>query len=250
MPGLTRAHMCAEKINLREAWNPFSDPTIRAHYYYRREQQDNCLHTVVSVTLDFTTASTFPKLEDLIGSAMKGAALKPTDTVDNPPAALKPKLCSVRTGAGKPLQRYADKQQLYLVVLFGGFFDTQRKQAGEKEIADASGTFPEVAVKRIPANNILGCLSFVRVFHGLTEAEGFTAVFDEKGSLRPTIEACEGFAGDQRIARNLLRELTRQFNAIAGSMPFRACWTGTGGQRLPNPLRIVSVQGADGSYLY
>ncbi len=241
----------AEKINLREAWNPFSDPLIRAHYYYRRMQQDNCLHTVVSVTLDFVTASTFPKLEDLIGSAMKGVPLKPADTVDNPPAALEKRLCKVRIRGGKPIRRFADRQQLYLVVLFGGFFDTQRNQAGDKEIAEAKGTFPEVAVKKIPANNILGSLSFVRVFHGLTEAEGFTAAYDDKRSMRPTIDACEAFAGSGAIARNLLRELTKQYDALVRLMPLHACWTGTGGRKVDDkPLAIESVQSADGLYLY
>jgi len=239
----------AEKINLRQPWHPFSLPATRSHYYYRREQQDNCLHTVVSVTLDFITASTFPKLEDLVASAMSGQPLQPADTLDNPPPGLLPRLATVRSVGAKPVRRFADKQQLYLVVLFGGFFDTQRKQSGDQEIDEGHGSFPEVAVKRIPANNILGCLSFVRVFHGLTEADGFTAVFDEKGSTRPTIERCEGFAGNQKLARNLLRELTRQFNAIATSMPYRACWTGTGGQRLPNPMRLLSVVSANGSHV-
>jgi len=248
-PDLHDQRSYAEKINLRTHWHPFSDPITRSHYYYRREQQDNCLHTVVSVGLDFVTASTFPKVEDLIGSALGGRALGPSDTIDRPPLALVPRLCDVRIAGHTPVKRFADKQQLYLVVLFGGFFDTQRKQAGDKEIADSQGTFPEVAVKRVPADNILACLSFVRVFHGLTEAEGFTAVFDAKGSKRPTIEGCQAFAGDFQIGRNLFRELTAAFDKITNSMPYRARWTGSGGEKLLGSLRINSVQSPSGAYL-
>jgi hypothetical protein len=231
----------AESINLRTDWNPFKDPAVRAQYYYRKEQQDNCLHSVVSVTLDFVTASTFPKLEDLVGGWLKGKALDKSASVDAPPDELKPKLCDATIG-GKQVKRIADQNTLFLVVLFGGFFDTQKRQQ--------SGSFPEVAVKRIPANNIVGVLSYIRVFHTLNEADGFTVLWDPVKSQRPSREKCNAVAGDEKIGGLLWRDVRKQYDTVKHSMPFRACWTGTGGKKLENPLAITGyVKYPNGRFL-
>jgi len=238
----------ADKINLRAPWNPFSDPKVRCDYYYRKMQQDNCLHTVVSVTMDFVTAASFPKLEDLIGGLLGGRKLKASETVESPPAELKSKMCNVRV-RGKDIVRFADSQQLYLVVLFGGFFDTQARQRG-KNTGDNDKSFPEVAVKQIPVNGILGSVTFVRVFHGLTENEGFTALWNIGASKRPERDACIAFAGEENIGLSLWNELRKQYRATTNSMPLRARWTGSGGKKMADPLDVMSVKTPDGKKLY
>jgi hypothetical protein len=231
----------AESINLRADWNPFKDPDIRSHYYYRKEQQDNCLHSVVSVTLDFVTASSFPKLEDLVGGWMKGQTIAPTATIDAPPDELKPHLCDV-TIAGRKVKRLAAQNKLFLVVLFGGFFDTQKRQQ--------SGSFPEVAVKQVPANNIVGVVSYIRVFHSLKESDGFTVIYDPMQSELPSRDKCKALSGDDAIGNRLWLQVYKQFSAVRNTMPFRACWTGTGGKKLENPLAITgSIKNAAGKYL-
>ena len=231
----------AEKIQTRKPWHPFSRPENRSDYYFRKMQQDNCLHTVVSITLDFVTASTFPKVEDMLATLFNGHEIKPGDTVDGLAKPFKDKLCKVVTGTGKKEFRYADRQQLYLVLLFGHFFDTQKRQSGNP--------FPEVAVKQIPVKNILGSLSFVRVFNGLHEAEGFTAFYDAKNSKGPSMERIQAFAGEQSLARTLWPKLQEEWNKIVTSMPYHARWTGSGGQKFGTTERFWQVTKPDGSRL-
>lgn len=231
----------AEKILARKPWNPFSKPENRCDYFYRKMQQDNCLHTAVSVTLDFVTASTFPKLEDMLGSLFGGYVIQPSATVEGLPDHLRNKLCRVVTGTGKKLFRYADRQQLYLVVLFGAFFDTQKRQA--------SNPFPEVAVKRIPIRDILGSLSFVRVFDGLQESQGFTAHYDQAKSVWPTMERMIAFTGDWAIARSLWPTLHEEITKITTSMPFHARWTGSRGEIMGTPEKVWQVTKPNGTRL-
>lgn len=237
----------AESIGLREKWNPFSKPENRTDYYYRKMQQDNCLHTVVSVTLDFVTAATFPKLEDLLGSLLGGGTVGPNATIEGLPSDSRKKLSKVVTTSGE-VYRYADRQQLYLVVLFGKFLDTQKRQKGDQQ-GESAKSFPEVAVKKIPVNNIFGSLSFVRVFDGLQEDQGFTAYYDAAKSVWPTMDRCLAFAGDQAIARQLFPLVQDEFKKISSSMPFHARWTGTGGQKFGTPLKIWQVM-KGGQLLY
>jgi len=238
--GQGEAESYAERIQTRKPWHPFSKKENRTDYYFRKMQQDNCLHTVVSVTLDFVTASTFPKLEDMLGALFGGHAINSGDEINGLSDMLRNKLCRVVID-GKTTYRYADRQQLYLVVLFGKFFDTQKRQSGNP--------FPEAAVKQIPVKNILGSLSFVRVFDGLHESEGFTAFWDQAKTVEPTLDRVTAFAGDKTIAETLLVKLKQEFTKITSSMPFHARWTGSGGQKIGVALNVSQVTKQDGTRL-
>src|SRR6185437_5826673 len=66
-----------------------------------------------------------------------------------------------------------DISRSFLVCIRRGtfYFDTN---AAQETMAQGSG-YPEMAVRKIPEGDILGCVTFVRVFHDGTEAGGYTA---------------------------------------------------------------------------
>ncbi len=232
----------AQSCNLGEPWHPFSDPLVRSHYWFREGQSDNCLHTCISVALNFKTASTFPLLEH----KMKGKKIPltgPEAQTASTPTAPFFKVSVLAAGSGEIVYRYADRQQLYMVLLSGAGFDTKAKQQQK---------FPEIAMKFIPAANILACLVFVRVFHGTTDEEGFTLMYDATRSKPPTELKCQTVIADAELSKLLFKKVSRLFEETKAGMPYAAKWSASGAEDIPQmkldtvPVKVSKVATIDG----
>lgn len=212
----------AAACGLRETWHPFSLTANRTDYWYRHGQEDNCLHTSVSIATDFRTATAFPLLENKL--AGKKIPLNSTEafTQSTPQA----RFCKIfpQDGASGIGYRYADRICLYLVLLNGSGFNTQSQQQ-EK--------FPELAVKYVEASSLLASITFTRVFHGLTGEEGFTALFNRGLSIAPTLIRCRAAVADDDLAQKLYATVTTLFNNTALTMPYAAKWIPSGSEPVP-----------------
>ncbi|MGB7762259.1 MAG: hypothetical protein WBL61_20665 [Bryobacteraceae bacterium] len=220
----------AARCNLREAWNPFSLLANRSDYWFREGQADNCLHTSVSIATEFRTATAFPLLERKFAGKKIPTTWAEADTASTPQTPFFK--VRIDQGPDSTVYRYADRQQLYLVMLTGSGFNTKSKQQ-EK--------FPELAVKFVESSGILASVTFTRVFHGLEDAQGFTALYDAGRSHAPTINRCLAAIADQDLATALLHRVTALFNATVASMPYAAKWIASGSEPVPR----FKVAGAD-----
>ena len=211
----------AKQCGLREDWNPFNDTSVRADYWFREGQGDNCLHATVSVALQFQTAATFPLIESNLAH-LQGRPFPTTHQAAFQASTPSGPLMEIGVEVENKTQyiyRYADRQQLYMLILDTECFDTRKKQA-EK--------FPEVGVKNVPANRVMACISFVRVFHGTTDDEGLTVLYDAKGSTAPTEDRCVAACGDRQLGVLLYRRVLKAYSDTCASMPFGTKWTPSG----------------------
>ena len=212
----------AARCNLREEWHPFSLLANRSDYWYRQGQEDNCLHTAVSIATDFRTATVFPLLENKLA----GKKIPKTEAEANQQSTPNAGFCKIRTDPAIDgiSYRYADRVQLYLVLLNGSGFNTQAVQQ-EK--------FPELAVKFVDASSLLASITFTRLFHGLSGDDGFTALYNRALSVPPTLERCRAAINDADLANKLLAEVTRVFNNTVATMPYSAKWIPAGSEPVP-----------------
>jgi hypothetical protein len=209
----------AARCNLREDWHPFNDQQTRADYWYREGQSDNCLHTTISVALEFQTAATFPLTEQKLKylSGHNPATAQEAQQLSKAEAPLK--AIGISADGRDAIYRYADRQQLYMVIIDSECFDT-RKQQKER--------FPEIAVKQLPATRIMACVSFVRVFHGSEDDQGFTALCDRARCTAPTLDRCIAVCSDRALGTLLYRRVQRAYDDTCNSMPFGTKWTPSG----------------------
>jgi hypothetical protein len=234
----------AERVNLRAAWHPFSLPQNRSDYFYRKNKEDNCLATVVSISTSFMTASVFPLLNADYITNLPAALPQPTDNFTTLDPAHR-RILHMVSGAGQRLVRVADSQQLYLVAAADNYFDTQEAQTRRQ---GALQSFPEFAVKSVPETGVLGCVKFVRVHHGLDEHGGLTVLPDAAHSIAPTLDGCRRFCQDQAAARVLYPVALQMYQAALASMPYHVRWLPTGHATVPplqaggGPMTITSVK--------
>ncbi len=193
-----RAHVLAllPEMNIDKGWHPFSEAATRNKLYYRKGNGDNCLHTAVSVAVDFGTASKFPLLADLIaeddiGTAtveaegiasnvegVKAALAKtqtPTDTLYALSNPVHPVVGALR--AAKPSEAKAPRpgirllrsvrMNVYLFLVKGVVYDTRGYQAHLK-----NAPFPERAAEAIPWDHFLARLKIDRIHYGPDSNDG------------------------------------------------------------------------------
>ncbi len=138
--------------------------------------------------------------------------------------------------------RFADKQQLYLVVVDTQYFDTREKQTDK---------FPEVAVKSIPTENILACISFVRVHHDTISQHPLTALFDLRGSTPPSLDHCRRYCQSQAFAKQLYTHVKSLYDTTIAMLGpnFHVQWVPNGVIDAPpfkddsgRPMQIKSVK--------
>jgi hypothetical protein len=231
----------AQKVNLRQTWNPFSQPQNRSDYFYRKRKSDNCLATIVSISTDFKTATTFPLLnEDYIRPMPQPPLPTPDEAKRIDDMTLKRHLHVISSNPIVPPQiRIADRQQLYLVIVEGNYFDTRKAQVrasgGSSSVQGGpeEGGFPEIAVKTVPETGILACASYVRVHHGLDEHGGITVLYDASRSLPPTLDGCRRYCQSQSAARELFTAAQTEFNNAVRAMPFHVKWAEAGAVPVP-----------------
>lgn len=239
-------HGYARTIKMREPWHPFNLPANQSDYFYRRGKDDNCLYTTVSISTDFKTASTFPLLNNDYIRNLPATLPSEQDLRDG--TALTKGIVMSREGSSSAFHRVTgkaagqqqttiricDRQQLYLVVIEGTYFNTNAAQSTAQK-------FPEIAVKKIPETGVLACLSFVRVHHGLSyESSGCTVFHDPQRSVAPTIEACRRYAQLTSLTRTLYDAVSNEYDNAKRSMPFHVKWTPNEGEKV-DPIKIGGV---------
>jgi hypothetical protein len=226
----------AESVNLRKPWHPFSKVENRADYFYRKNKEDNCLATIVSISTSFMTASVFPLLNADFISDLPLALPQQGDDFKLMSEAHRRILHLVKDNAGHNVVRVADSQQLYLVAVGENYFDTQQAQIRRQGEGQA---FPEFAVKSVPETGVLGCVKFVRVHHGLHEHGGLTVLPDRKRSIEPTLDGCRRFCQNQAVARVMYPVVLQMYQDALNAMPFHVKW-------LPNGHAVVPPLQDDG----
>jgi hypothetical protein len=134
---------------------------------------------------------------------------------------------------------------LYL-CLIEQYFDTAQRQAYlEKKGILTQEKFPEKAVKKIPAADIVGNITFVRVFHGTTDDLGFTLFFHKGLSSAPSPDVIrDRFVKEQRNL-NQIHRLKAQANTLfnaAKRLHLKAIkWTGGGAKDVSVTLKGVAA---------
>jgi hypothetical protein len=241
----------ATSQNMREAWHPFSDPAKQPNWYFRKAKEDNCLQTVVSVSTDFKTASTFPLLNaDYVILPPVAPKENELSRLDHTEQRKWYRITGTSQGRQKTVIRFADRQQLYLVIVDTQYFDTQKKQTYK---------FPEIAVKKIPDTGVFACISFVRVHHVTVDMGGMTALYDASRSFPPTLDACRRYCQSQKFAKVLFTHVERVYNETIAvlSQSYHVKWGSTGAVTVPpfadddgHSMTIATVKGVLSGSLY
>jgi hypothetical protein len=222
----------ADSVNLTKPWHPFSQQQNRTDYFYRKNKEDNCLATVVSISTNFKTSAVFPLLNGDYISNLPNALPRVGTRFDTISPRDRRILHMVCDNTGPRMVRVADAQQLYLVALGENYFDTREAQARRQGESQA---FPEFAVKSVPETGVLGCVKFVRVHHGLDEHGGLTVLADRPRSIAPTLDGCRRFCQNERSAKTMFPAVLEMYNDALSAMPFHVKWLPTGHSDVPLP---------------
>jgi len=217
----------AQNKNMRQPWHPYSKLSIRSDMWYRRTSADNCTMTIISVTRDFKTASVFPQLSEthvFPGDEENADIQKLVDDGKVPRAKLSEIKVREASGTERVLLRFADTVQLFLCVMNGVYFDTQQAQK------DYTGTVPfnEIAMRSIPADDILAAVTYVRAHHGTTNFAGFTALYDPVTSVAVSDDILQrktaAYSGDTLFK-------AAQEEEARAKVTFSAAWSEDGATR-------------------
>jgi len=218
----------AANLNMRQPWHPFSKLSIRSDMWYRRVSSDNCKQTIISVTEDFKTAAVFPQLSEL--HIFPGNEVKQdVAALVNVTPALRSKLAEVTvrrsTGEQVVLLRAADTVQIFLCVLDGVYFDTREAQ----EKYSRAVPFNEMAVREVPSDNLLAAVTYVRVHHGTTNGEGFTALYDAAASVEVRNELVMRKTASHYTGPQLYQAALMEYERARQS--FTAAWSEVGASK-------------------
>lgn len=222
--------------NLRAPWNPFSDPEINKHYWFRRASNDNCKYSVVSVGIesDWRKVISFPRLCDLHEwpadlFARGSGSLQPFDKlspVDQKKVSdwykwgwMLPALCLIDGKTpSRPVLLPAVRTNLYLLILGGVVLNTNKVQGKEG--------FPEVGVKSLSLRNIYGAIEVVRFYHGGDDPHGYTA-FVVGGEKVANEGRSKRFQATEKQLEAAYRDLERQIGSL------NMAWAANGSTTVP-----------------
>jgi hypothetical protein len=164
-------------INCDQPWHPFSKKANNSKLWYRRMSLDNEWYCVVSVALDWQTSVCYPKIDQT-----PKLQIMPANQVVNEELMNKyPELIhKVEFYDSSTIEhRLVTRSKLALLLVDGMIFDTRQKQSDD---AGAETSYPEQGMCAIDGKSVIGVIELLRVHHGLSDADGFTAVVDEKAS--------------------------------------------------------------------
>jgi hypothetical protein len=203
---------------LTAAWNPLSDPQNQEFFWFRKNQNDNCLFTVISVGEheDYRAFLPFPKFQDQ-GSPRPFPVWVRIDGKDN-----------------YTLTLPGYDNWLYLCIYSGVVLDTQGLQLREVlpgERNAKAGSFPERGQRKIKMKNIFGGLRFVKFFHDPSDNEGLTAVLDYR-TIRLTSDFIDLSTRSARF-KKAAPELERRFRKATRDGVVHLKWTPTGFATVP-----------------
>jgi hypothetical protein len=146
---------------LNEPWNPFSLHVYANSLFLRKgENKDNCLHTVVSVGLEFAELLPYPLLSDASLFRWAKKPFKEWTTADEQQA--RQHRYAVRTvhkTSGGPIDHLESEVRIF--VLRMGSASAFSTQAWQKKVG-VPNPFPEAAVNEVSADDILAEVEVTR----------------------------------------------------------------------------------------
>ncbi len=225
----------ALRWNMREPWHPLSDPAIRNRIHFRNTQNDNCLFTTVSVTDDWKCALCYPKIEqnsDFLGIRQALAAGRSLEAQyrSAPPGRIG-KVTFGAGGLGRVEYRMVSVTRIAVLVLDGLVVDTGRAQ----QDYNPDARYPEYGTHSVAGSNVFGMLEYVRLFHGPTDDDGFTAYHVPAGTRLVTEAEVLAAFGDARAVVDYFPKIV---SAVTEARVNRLGlkWIPTGTEEIKPPL--------------
>jgi hypothetical protein len=229
--------------NMRATWHPYHVVEKRQTLWYRKNQNDNCLYAALSLATSWQAALCFPKIAqtpkypDLHGTVLD----KPFRDKNPEYIAMVTFQRTSPTDKQEDLQKYmfVTNSKAALIVLDTKVFDT----AAAQEMKKGKGqSYPEMAAHEIEGRRVLAMLSFWRVHHGPTDAEGFTAVIDRKYNGAPQSVGLAKFFLDYKAFGEFKNLVERTYKDVIAACPVSQRWTNTGFEPVPGlPRRIERI---------
>jgi hypothetical protein len=112
--------------------------------------------------------------------------------------------------------------RIAVMVLDGLVLDTGGAQEDK-----GRAPYPEFGVSAVAGSNVFGMQEFVRVFHGTTDEEGFTAFHRPHSKKMATREEVLAAFGDQKAVDDYYPKILDEFNT-ASQTSVALKWTATG----------------------
>lgn len=229
------AESYAASLGMRENWHPFSDPSVRKYMWFRKNQKDNCLFTVVSVgaAKDWKTYLSFPLIKDSPHAIQRKRVM--VNTVDNQKALLTFAVSST---------------WLYLFVMNGMMAFTTGGFGLHYGYVDKSDFYAEIGVGEIPPGNIYGAVRFIRVYHApcpqhLDAQAG--KMLDEVGFSAFPLEVVKPPQTDFAYTNpsSVLQEMTKvkdAFKAVRKTDPVHLRWIKAGYENVNAEFQVGKVK--------
>lgn len=220
--GLNRQVVAAIRrrtLHFDQPWHPFSKPENLNCFWYRRTNRDNDNYLVVSVAHSFNAAVCFPKIEE----GFAEAANHESDLEKWPPnvlADLKHNIGLVHFRDGTAKWKIIQQVNVFLFLVEGDFFDTEAYQTQRGDQG-----FPEWGVSQIDPSAIWGAIPVTKVYHGLTDADGFTAIIDVAAAHSQTQPLDER---RHKFSLNQDQWMLTQFDTVLATPCLGLKWTSSG----------------------
>lgn len=221
-----------EEINCTEEWHAFKIEANRRRLWYRKGHTDNCWYTVVSVAESWKTAVCYPKF-----GQTPSMCIGPDVKLIGRDAAQKkyPQyIGEVKFKSGGTQRMMVTMSNACLVLVDSEVFDTRQKQSASTKGYDEKG------VSCIAGKNVIGMIKFLRVHHGYSDEEGFTAMpIRAESRLEQANGLVEAF-GDLGAATDFNTRVLISFNEAISTKPVSLRWDETGWAEVPK-LKYLGV---------
>jgi hypothetical protein len=224
----------ATSMNMDKPWHPFSDPAVNSRIWLRKGQTDNCLMTVVSVAERFEISLAYPKIDltDALKKVVTNVAIFDGRKVRATAlGAASPYIGTVHFPGEPPSPRMITFSHVYLLVLDSWVFDT-----GSWQESSGKARYPERAVKGIKPSNVIGKVTFLRIHHGPSDEDGFTAFPIASESSFVSQDEFKVAFGDAKFGMYYQQAQAKHREALA-SGPHAKRWLSTGIGSAPEPLK-------------
>lgn len=216
-------------IRTGEPWHPFSENEIRSKLWYRTGQNDNCLYSTVSVATDWRASVCFPKIEQTTDlSAIQNAFVNQKQTLGSLVQQYPTRIGKVLFLNGKTEDRLITTSKVALMAVEGMFLKTQERQE-DTQIGKGPGTgYPELGVSSIAGSNVFAMVEFVRIHHGVTDDDGFTALTRLSKSQMVTRDKLVMAFVDDKARTDYYGTIEAAYKSAAKFVPRGFKWTTTG----------------------
>lgn len=204
-------------LHFDQPWHPFSDPANLECLWYRRAHTDNELYAVLSVAKTFGDALVFPLIEDHFvhasGNQPDLNLWPPHLLADN-----KHLIYDVDFSDGTTQRKIVQQVNVFLGLVRGNFIDTGAIQG--------AGAYPEWGVFDIDLARLWGAVPVTKVYHGLDDLSGFTALIDTARARAQIRSLADRHAS---FGPGWFQSLAMEFDrAIRKGPRLGLCWTATG----------------------